>query len=202
MSETPEEFRQRAERVDEKYHEDVAKRGGQFRDLSFEYEKLAVDYSNKGIQTLTYLNGGALIAIPTAMAFFKADVAKVEIIWTAAVFIAGLLFVVLAQAGAFFTMAIRSEANEQFMWEQFNRVTALLFQHTTTEQQQNMQSASDRRDDATRKRSRSNKWRRFGIFCFALSLIAFILGCVWGARAVVIAKENSARPLFGDHVTH
>ena len=74
MTETPEEFRQRVDRLSSKFYEDFEKRAAPFRDRSFEYEKLAVDYSHKGFQTLTYLNGGALVAIPAAMAFFKADV--------------------------------------------------------------------------------------------------------------------------------
>jgi hypothetical protein len=129
LPESPEQFRQRVEQIDRKFYDDFENRGRKFRDQSFEYEKLAVDYSHKGFQTLTYLNGGALVAIPTAMAFFKADVAKVDILWTAAAFVAGLLFVVVSQGAAFFTMATRAEANEQFMWEQFHRVTALLFHY-------------------------------------------------------------------------
>jgi hypothetical protein len=110
MTETPEEFRQRVERIDSKFFEDLEKRAGPYRAMSFEFEKLAVEYSNKGFQNLTYLNGGALVAIPTAMAFFKAEVAKSHLLITAGFFVAGLLFVVLAQAAAFFTMAKRAEA--------------------------------------------------------------------------------------------
>jgi hypothetical protein len=185
MTETPEEFRQRAERIDGKFHEDFEKRGGQFREQSFEYEKLSIDYSHKGFQTLTYLNGGALVAIPTAMAFFKADVGKVDIMWTAAAFVSGLLFV--------FTMATRAESHEQFMWEQFHRVSALLFHYQTPQHQEYMQSAADRHREASTKRARSNKWRWLGILCFGLSLIAFIFGCGWGAKAVIAAKDNATQ---------
>jgi hypothetical protein len=96
MTATPEEFRQRVAQVDSKFHENVEKRAGPFRALAFEYEKLAVDYSNKSFQTVTYLNGGALVAIPTATAFFRADVAKSDVLLTAGLFVIGLFFVVLA----------------------------------------------------------------------------------------------------------
>jgi hypothetical protein len=90
MTETPEEFRQRVDRVDNKFYEDFNKRDAPFRERAFEYEKLAVAYSEKGFQTLTYLNGGALVALPTAMAFFKADVTRSDVMCTAAAFIVGL----------------------------------------------------------------------------------------------------------------
>jgi sulfite exporter TauE/SafE len=77
-----------------------------------EYEKHAIDLALNVFRTLTYLNGGALVAIPTAVAMFQADArqVKVALLAAAAAFVAGLLSVVLAQAMAFFTMARRSEA--------------------------------------------------------------------------------------------
>jgi hypothetical protein len=69
MTEAPEEFRRRVEDIDAKFYEQVDKRGEPHRARSFEYEKLAVEYSHRGLQLLTYLNGGALVAIPTALAF-------------------------------------------------------------------------------------------------------------------------------------
>jgi len=62
--ETHEEFRQRVDHVDSKFYEDFDKRAAPFRGRALEYEKLAVAYTDKGFQTLTYLNGGALVAIP------------------------------------------------------------------------------------------------------------------------------------------
>jgi hypothetical protein len=94
------------------YYDEVERRGASFRDQAFEFDKLAVGYSQKGFETLTYLNGGALVALPAALAFFKADIPKVSIISTGAAFIIGLLLVVLAQLMAFFTMAKRGEAQE------------------------------------------------------------------------------------------
>jgi hypothetical protein len=76
--------------------------GEPHRSRSFEYENLAVEYSHRGLQLLTYLNGGALVAIPTALAFFKADVGRSDLLLTAGAFIVGLVFVVLAQVAAFF----------------------------------------------------------------------------------------------------
>src|SRR5262249_22450388 len=92
--------------------DDLERQTSPLRDQGLEYEKLAIEYSHRGLQTLTYLNGGALVAIPTALAFFKADigVAHGPVIATAGCFILGLVTIVVAQACAFFVMARRSEA--------------------------------------------------------------------------------------------
>jgi hypothetical protein len=190
MSETPEEFRQRVDRLDSKFYEDFEKRGGSYRDRAFEYERLATDYSHKGFQTLTYLNGGALVAIPTAMAFFKADVAKREILITAGAFILGLLCVVIAEVCAFFTMAKRAEGQEEFRWEQFHRVAALMYPHQTPANADNFAKAGNRHNAGDRKQRTSNIWRLVGLAFFAGSLVAFVAGCGWGALAVMAAKEN------------
>jgi hypothetical protein len=42
--------------------------------------RFAIEYSKKGFETLTYLNGGVLVALPAALAFFKADVPASNII--------------------------------------------------------------------------------------------------------------------------
>jgi hypothetical protein len=191
MTETPEEFRQRVERIDNKFYEDAEKRGGPFRSLSFEYEKLAVDYSNRGFQTLTYLNGGALVAIPTAMAFFRADVAKSDVLLTAGLFIAGLFFVVLAQGAAFFTMAKRGEAHARLAWEQFHRVAALGYPHQSTANTDSLSSAAQQHTDANARLRRSDIYRIAGLICFGASLIAFVIGCGWGASTVLAAKDRA-----------
>jgi hypothetical protein len=106
------------------FYDEVERRGAHYRDSALEFNKLAVAYSQKGFETLTYLNGGALVALPAALAFFKTDVARISIILVAAAFILGLLLVVLAQLMAFFTMAKRSESQELRYHEQVHRVAA------------------------------------------------------------------------------
>jgi hypothetical protein len=128
-TETPEEFRQRLLKADNQFYEDTNKRTEPYRNRAFEYEKLGVEYTHRGFQALTYLNGGALVAIPTAMAFFKADVGKVDVLWTASAFILGLLCVVLAQLAAFFVMLKRVEENTFLSHEQFEQLAALQFPH-------------------------------------------------------------------------
>ena len=191
MTETPEQFRERSERISHQFYENFEKRGGPLRGRAVDYEKLAVEYSHKGFQTLTYLNGGALVAIPAAMAFFKADVPRIEVMWTAFCFIAGLLAVVLAQSAAFFTIAKRSEANEHYKDEQFNRVAALTYSHTTSQFQQHQVNANTARDVGNHKIGRSNQYRLGGLICFGVSLLAFVAGCGFGAMAVATAKERA-----------
>jgi hypothetical protein len=65
------------------FYDGVERRGGAFREMAFEFDKLAVAYSQKGFETLTYLYGGALVALPAALAaFFKADIPRASIILT------------------------------------------------------------------------------------------------------------------------
>ncbi|MGY3358847.1 ABC-type transport system involved in cytochrome bd biosynthesis fused ATPase/permease subunit [Bradyrhizobium sp. GM0.4] len=191
MTESPEEFRQRVERIDSKFFEDLEKRAGPYRGMAFEFEKLAVDYSNKGFQNVTYLNGGALVAIPTAMAFFKADVAKSDVLLTAAFFVAGLLFVVAAQVAAFFTMAKRAEGQNRLHLEQAHRIAALAFPHQTQANVENLTKADQEHTEANDRMQRSDVWRGAGLLFFSFSLFAFVLGCGWGAYTVMAAKERS-----------
>lgn len=180
MTETPEEFRRRIEETDNRFYDQVAKRGDGYRTRSLEYDKIAVDFANKGFQSLTYLNGGALVAIPTAMAFFKADVGKIDILSTAGAFVIGLLFVVFAQIAAFFTVSSRSE-QAQLLWsEQWKRVAANQFPHPSDERTAQDTDASKDRINAQKRSRRGNVWRYVGLACFILSLIAFIAGCVLG----------------------
>jgi|SRR5215211_2470100 len=194
MTETPEEFRRRVEDIDARFYEQLIKRGEPHRTRSFEYEKLAVEYSHRALQLLTYLNGGALVAIPTALAFFKADVARVDVIVTAAAFIFGLFFVVLAQVAAFFTMAKRSEASMFAAHEQLHRIAALQRPHQSQEFADLIAAAtSDGTTNATRL-AHSHTWRAAGLALFGFSLASFVIGCGWGAWLVVLAKEIATKP--------
>jgi hypothetical protein len=193
LTETQEEFRRRVEDLDAKFHEQVNKRGEPHRSRSFEYEKLAIEYSHRGLQLLTYLNGGALVAIPTALAFFKADVGRADVLLTAGAFVVGLFFVVLAQVAAFFTMAKRAEASTFYWSEQFQRIDALRYPNQSPEFLGRMTNASSDRATGNTRVSRSNVWRWAGIGCFGLSLAAFVFGCGWGAWVVLLAKEVAAQ---------
>ena len=193
MTETPEEFRRRVEDLDAKFYEQVIRRGEPHRSRSFEYEKLAVEYSHRGLQLLTYLSGGALVAIPTALAFFKADVGRADVLLTAGTFIAGLFFVVLAQLAAFFTMAKRAEASTFYSSEQFQRIAALQYPPQSPEFLERMTAADSDRANGNTRMSRSNVCRLVGLGFFAVSLAAFVFGCGWGAWVVLLAKEVAAR---------
>jgi hypothetical protein len=165
------------------FYDEVGRRGSHFRERAFEFDKLAVSYSQKGFETLTYLNGGALVALPAALAFFKADIPRASIISMGSAFIAGLLLVVLAQMMAFFTMAKRGEAEALRYSEQIHRVAALTVPDRQADAEKTF-AASERR------RINSNRFRLAGLAFFVGSLLAFIIGCTLGAVAVVDAKEK------------
>jgi uncharacterized membrane protein len=166
------------------FYDEVERRGGHFRERAFEFDKLAVAYSQKGFETLTYLNGGALVALPAALAFFKADIPTASIISMGVAFIIGLLLVVLAQIMAFFTMAKRGESQAFRYDEHIHRVAA----QTHPERQVD---AEKRFADSEIRRVSSNRFRIAGLIIFIGSLLAFIAGCGLGAMAVVTAKDKA-----------
>ena len=192
-TEADEVLRKRVEDIDAKFYDDLGKRGEPFRSRSFEYEKLAVEYSHRGLQLLTYLNGGALVAIPPALAFFKADVGKVDVLWTAGAFIVGLFFVVLAQVAAFFTMSKRAEASTFFFGDQYSRIDALRYHHETAQYTERMAAAKADHATGISRIFWSDICRYVGLAFFGVSLAAFVFGCVWGAWVVVLAKEVATK---------
>lgn len=178
-------------RIDElaAVYEEREKRGAPYRTRSLEYEKLAVDYSNKGFQTLTYLNGGALVALPAAIAFLKTDIPKTHVLSIACAFIVGLIAVVFAQGSAFFVMAKRSEAEDHYKNEQFYRVAALLHEPGTPANLKSQEKANTEVQAGNTKIASSNSYRLAGLISFGLSLVAFLSGCglgVWAAGALVL----------------
>jgi DMSO reductase anchor subunit len=105
--------------------------------------------------------------------------------------VAGLLFVVLAQGAAFFTMAKRAEAQNRLHLEQAHRIAALAFPHQTQANVENLTKADQEHKEANERLRRSDAWRGAGLLLFSLSLFAFVLGCGWGAYTVMVAKDRS-----------
>jgi hypothetical protein len=78
------------------------------------YEELAVEFATSALRASAYLNGGGLIAIPAAVALFKADVSETIglLLRAAACWGLGLLLVTIAYALGFYAMARRAEMHE------------------------------------------------------------------------------------------
>jgi hypothetical protein len=190
MTDSPEQTRiQIQERVN-KFWEDAEKRSSQHRQQAFFYEQFAIEYSKKGFETLTYLNGGALVALPAALAFFKADVPTSIIIAVAGSFIVGLLAVVLAQVMAFFTMTKRSEAAQFLAHEAVSSVSAINNPIGSAAHQEMEGRANNMRAQANERLSSSNQYRLAGLAIYSASVLTFVIGCVLGAMAVLRAKNG------------
>ena len=169
-----------------KYFSDIEAALGHLRDRFFEYEKLAIEYSSSAFKTMTYLHGGALVALPAAIALFKVDAAqaKTVLVTAAACFVLGLLAICLAQACAFFTMARRSEA--QWCYEQEQRVLVNTTHYPTVVlAAQAKVDAKKFLDGGNKKIDDSNYWRGFAIGIYWLAVILFLAGCTFGAKAVL-----------------
>jgi hypothetical protein len=169
-----------------KYFADIESASDRHRDRAFDYEKLAIDYSTSTFRTLTYLYGGALIALPAAVALFQVDgkAQKILLIESAGCFIASILLVCVSQAFAFFTMARRSES--EWHYEQEARVLVGATHYpTVVEPTKANAEAQAMRDIAVKKIQHSNKYRYGGIYTMWASLVFFLIGCYFGSRAIV-----------------
>jgi hypothetical protein len=153
-------------------------------DKAFAYEQEAVAYSKDALKTLTYLCGGALVALPTALALFKVEPHHSEKALIAAAFclVAALVGVTLATGCAFFTMAKRSEASH-FIANRQAIVTAN--RHYPPSDELNPAKASENQSNADKRNSTSNTWRFLGLALFWLSIALFIAGCLFGICAIL-----------------
>jgi hypothetical protein len=147
----------------------------------------ANEFATNAIRALTYLNGGGLVAIPTVVALFGADPkqAKLELLKAAIFFVAGLFAVVVVQASAFFVYARRAESENFLADEQAIRLMHTHYPGAADEQSKRLNDAQARRQRSTEKTLRSNYWRRLALVLFWTSLVCFIAGCFFGARAVL-----------------
>jgi hypothetical protein len=157
------------------------------RNSASTYESRANEFATNAIKALTYLNGGGLVAIPTVVALFGADPkqAKFELLKAAIFFVIGLFAVVVTQASAYVVFARRMEA-ESALAEQ--RIIMLAHKHypgTADEQLKRLGDAAANDLRSTEKRQRSNYWRRLALVLFCVSLVCFILGCIFGGLAVL-----------------
>jgi hypothetical protein len=145
---------------------------------------------HNGLKALTYLNGGGLLAIPTVVAVFRADPkdVKISLICAVAAFIGGLVSVVTAQVCAFFVMARRSEAAEQFKFEETELLAAIHYPAEASEQAARTSRAKKNRETADCKMTQSNYWRLTSLCFVGLAMVLFIIGCLFGAAAVFPSK--------------
>jgi hypothetical protein len=150
------------------------------REAAFSYEARAIELLQSAFRVLMYLNGGALIAIPTVIALFQADPkqARFELVKAAACFVLGLLFIVGAQAASSLTMSRRSESEQAY-----EHLSYLIGEEDPDEDTK--RKIRDYYDMGSRKIVRSNYLWKAGGVLFWLSIVAFVIGCWFGARAVL-----------------
>lgn len=177
----------KAREVLRQYYVDLDKQGGPDRNLITTYENAAIEYTHRGFQSLTYLNGGALVAIPAALTLLKAaeTVSKIAILLTAGSFVVGLLLIVAAQVCAFFTISKRSLAAQLRYFGHQQELSILHFPAGSKEQQALIDSTADFRSRANKDTGRSNFLRWVGVVCFLLSMLLFIASCGLGAWSIL-----------------
>lgn len=168
-----------------KFFDDRDKTVAVYEARSFEYEKIAIECANSAFKILMYLNGGALVAIPAALALlnWKTTDHKIEIIRFAALFVLGLVAVLLSQMFAFFTMARRSEA-QQFLANQQSWHSSLVHYPEQFDLKETKAKADKAGSDANAKIATSNVLRIIAIVFAWVSAFAFIGGCIYAAYAM------------------
>jgi hypothetical protein len=169
-----------------KFFEDRERAASVHEDRAFEYEKLAIDYTNSVFRLLTYLNGGALIALPAALSLLSLSVSshKKELAIIAGLFVLGLISVLLAQMFAFFTMARRSEA-KQASAAQESWLSAMTHYPEQFDYKETKSKADDAGKKASEKLATSDFVRCVGIGCAWLSAMAFIAGCLYAMSVLI-----------------
>ena len=170
-----------------KYFEEYSDRVDRHRARESEHIKSALEFAASAMRAITYLNGGGLVAIPTAVALFRADPqkAKYHLIAAGLLFVAGLLSVVIAQAFAFFVEARRAEAEQILAQGQIIRLGAIHYPGTEELQAQRSTEAADCEKRAGEKMNRSDRWRRLALLMFWIGLFCFVVGCYFGAHAIL-----------------
>jgi hypothetical protein len=180
--------------------------GKRFENATY-YQSRAIEFANNAFRALTYLNGGALVAIPTAVALFQADPkrAKMELLIAAISFVTGLFFVAAAQAVVFLIMSRLAEAELLTIHNESIHKTSMGLLGPVAAA---IETAALKTDpgpiaadmetmlkifaaacgsQANAKITRAYKWRFLAVTMFWASLICFIIGCFFGARALFVA---------------
>jgi hypothetical protein len=122
---------------------------------AFVYEKHAIDAASSGFRALSYLNGGGLVTIPTAVALFNADPkhARTLLVSAGLCFVAGLVAVLIAQACLFFTMARRSEGQNAIAAYQGTR-TSVTFEPYPNGTRQSMLNDANEQETLSRLKTK------------------------------------------------
>jgi hypothetical protein len=170
-----------------KYFEDYSDRVDRHRAREDDHRKHALEFASSAMRAITYLNGGALVAIPAAVALFKTDPekAKYNLIFAGLLFAAGLLAIVIAQASAFFVLARREEAERFLAQRQIVLLASEHYPGTPDVQAQRAREAAACDERSNQSMARSDQWRKAGLWSFWLALIYFVVGCCFGALAIL-----------------
>jgi hypothetical protein len=170
-----------------KYFEEYSDRVDRHRSREAEHNKHALEFASNAMRAMTYLNGGGLVAIPAAVALFKTDPAKAkyDLIVAGLFFVAGLLSIVLAQACAFFVQARRAESEKLSARQQIALLAAVHYPDTPDLQEQRAKEATDCERLSNEKMDHSDWWRKWALLLFWLAFVCFVVGCVFGTRAVL-----------------
>lgn len=170
----------------ERYFAGVASRVEPHLARSFQYEKEAIEYSKSAFTAVTYLNGGGLLAMPTAVAMFHANLEKITplLVHSASYFILGLLCVVGAQGCAFFTMARRAESQQLLSNEQQGLLGVTIYPDRV-DVKEGQATAATERALANKHIENSNVWRGIGLILYWASILFFVAACSLGAMAIL-----------------
>lgn len=154
----------------------------------FERQRLAIEgaigFAQGTIRAGFLLNGGALVAVPAAVALFAIDVREVTsgLIWTGALYVFGLLLAWLASMAGYFAL--------------YNLGTGLAKEQDQTRAETTRNYYPERPDnidpksynaDIKRYQRHGDIWTSAGIALSFLSLLLFVVGTYYGSNIVTTA---------------
>lgn len=150
------------------------------------YEARGIEFANSALRTLTYLNGGGLVAIPAAVALFHTDVTrvKVQLLTAAILFVAGLLLVIAAQVGAF--LALTQRAGGEYLMQQKREALVEFALRSSKRVIEYLTSMKKLSTGAEARAMWEAGWLLLAGFLFCASFVCFVVGCSFGARALLM----------------
>jgi hypothetical protein len=132
------------------------------------------------------LNGGALVALPAAVALFQINVSQTKylLVFAAFSFIAGLLAICLSHTLAFVCMSKRSEAEHHNFSVEAIIVRSSYYPEEFTASEAKTIS-QEHQKILEKKFAISNVYRTAWLACLWLSVGLFIIGCYAGSKLIL-----------------
>lgn len=158
--------------------------------------KVAAEFAKEGIKNCFILNGGAMVAIPAAVALFGIDARAmfVEMMAVAGFLVVGLLAAWGASLSAFFAMSDVADAHAQHRtdWEWSEVALDAALSSKNARYDEAMIAIAEAKSESTRLQNRALRFRLAGIIACLTSVLCFVVGAGYGAHVLINSPAKPA----------